>query len=609
MKKLTNLSKKQKIIIGMSFLLVTCYMILLVQVATTLDKYSHREISLNQNSEAIDFNDGWKILIDNNLIDVSLDGFINADKSNTIKLTNKLISDIGYHDKILFCTSNTDMQVFINGQLRYSYSNEEDHYPKYLLRVWHNVELQSADENQLIEIVFTNVDKKINFLKDCYIGTSSSIFKYFLKMNIFEIILSIGLIVAGITLFSERFFGLVVAHNFSKKLFISLVAILIGIWGISGSNLISMMHEGNILNSVFYLCSASLVPLFYLLFIKTIQSKRLDFLLYLSIAISVILNFEILILLIMDSAWINNIIYVNSLLIIIALIIHFFKAQEYYLTSERMKKYYLYFIVSFVLLMLSFVCSSFFGVTRGETISISALVGFFIFFITILSIDYIHSSTIIENEKKLNEKMTTQLVSLAYSQIKPHFLHNTLTSIRYLIKSDPNTAYQLISDFSDYLRTNLNAISTQDLILFKEEIEHIHTYVRIEKVRFGERINVVFLCNCEDFKIPALSIQPLVENAIKHGICKKIEGGTVVVKSYKTNKYYVVEIKDDGVGFNPKELIKDDEHVGLANSIYRLEKMLYATIDVHSSIGIGTHIVIKIPRDRFPLKIRGGGAE
>ena len=96
--------------------------------------------------------------------------------------------------------------------------------------------------------------------------------------------------------------------------------------------------------------------------------------------------------------------------------------------------------------------------------------------------------------------------------------------------------------------TNLSGIN------FASEIGHIQSYISIEKVRFGDRVNVKYDIKVNDFIVPPLSIQPLVENAIKHGICKKAEGGTVWIRSYPTEHYNVVEVQDDGVGFSEEQL-------------------------------------------------------
>ena len=158
---------------------------------------------------------------------------------------------------------------------------------------------------------------------------------------------------------------------------------------------------------------------------------------------------------------------------------------------------------------------------------------------------------------QLNRKLSKQLqdseIQLMMSQIQPHFIYNTLGSIRALIKISPDEAYKMVYDFSNYLRGNIDAIGNQQNILLSEELRHVKSYVNIEKVRFQNQLEVQFDIQEENFYIPPLSVQALVENAIKHGIRKKSGGGCVWIRSYKRGENYIVEVEDNGVGFDLKE--------------------------------------------------------
>ncbi len=173
---------------------------------------------------------------------------------------------------------------------------------------------------------------------------------------------------------------------------------------------------------------------------------------------------------------------------------------------------------------------------------------------------------------KEEQKNKEAQIKIMLSQIKPHFVYNALSSISTLITIEPEKAQSALDDFTEYLRHNLSSLTETKLIPFEKELRHIETYVSLEKLRFGDRINVVYEIKSTDFYVPTLSIQPIVENAIKHGILKKLEGGTVTLKTFETDKEYVVEIKDDGVGFNPEDLETDEnEHIGLRNIQFRIK--------------------------------------
>ena len=189
---------------------------------------------------------------------------------------------------------------------------------------------------------------------------------------------------------------------------------------------------------------------------------------------------------------------------------------------------------------------------------------------------------------KEEEKNKEAQIKLMLSQIKPHFIYNSLSSISTLIPIDPGRAQGALDDFTEYLRTNLSSLTEVKCVPFSDELKHIRTYVALEKMRFGNRINVVYDIQTTDFDVPPLTIQPLVENAIKHGILKKIEGGTLALKTRETEDRIIVTITDDGVGFQMNDVDFDEnKHFGLNNIRYRLTKMCNAELKVISAIGEG----------------------
>lgn len=227
----------------------------------------------------------------------------------------------------------------------------------------------------------------------------------------------------------------------------------------------------------------------------------------------------------------------------------------------------------------------------------------------------------VEEREELQGKLHDSQLELMMGQIQPHFIFNTLSSIRALVKVDPDTAYNMIYDFSNYLRANVDNVTNLDGIKFSSEVEHIKNYVNIEKVRFGIRLNVEYDIRVNDFIVPPLSIQPLVENAIKHGVTKKVGGGTVWLRSYPDGGYNVVEVEDNGTGITPERLqeIKqsfkqsDDfdyltneknltgngserhKSSGMRNIYLRLTEMANAEFELSSTEGEGTKVIVRFP--------------
>ena len=202
-----------------------------------------------------------------------------------------------------------------------------------------------------------------------------------------------------------------------------------------------------------------------------------------------------------------------------------------------------------------------------------------------------------EVEKSINDTK----VSIMLSQIKPHFLYNMFTTIMVLCDDDPQIAKKALGEFAVYLRGNMDSLSCDRPIPFNQELEHVKKYIYLETLRFGDRLNVEFDINETDFDVPALSLQPLVENAVKYGIGAKMEGGTIKISSFKDDEYYYISIQDDGVGMNVDRIedipIKDDgrTHIGIQNVNRRIKEMSNGSLSISSKLGEGSVVTIKVP--------------
>ena len=197
---------------------------------------------------------------------------------------------------------------------------------------------------------------------------------------------------------------------------------------------------------------------------------------------------------------------------------------------------------------------------------------------------------------KKRRVIAEQRTALMMSQINPHFMYNTLTTIASLCEIEPKAAKALTVEFSSFLRQNLDTLNTVGLIPFEQELRHVGCYLKIEKARFKDNVNVIYSIGSKDFEIPALTVQPLVENAIKHGITKKQGGGTVKISTFRGDGCYVIEIIDDGVGFNCEQKLSDERsHIGINNVRARLKDMCGGKLEIKSMEGVGTRATVTIP--------------
>jgi len=207
------------------------------------------------------------------------------------------------------------------------------------------------------------------------------------------------------------------------------------------------------------------------------------------------------------------------------------------------------------------------------------------------------------NQKELQIKeqeleISESAIATMTSQIQPHFIYNTLSAIKALIRLNPEIAIETVQEFSSYLRTNIDSLSNIKPVSFETELKHVETYLSIENKRFNGKLIVTYDIMETDFELPSLTIQPIVENAVKHGITsKKSTGGKISIATYKTDDKIIITISDDGEGFEATQAPSESEGkgVGLENVKVRLAAIVGGTLEIESEIDKGTKVTITIP--------------
>lgn len=209
--------------------------------------------------------------------------------------------------------------------------------------------------------------------------------------------------------------------------------------------------------------------------------------------------------------------------------------------------------------------------------------------------------------------VTRAEIKALQAQVNPHFLFNSLNAIVSLIRSDPQQARKLLVQLGNYFRQNLNA-SLHDMIPLKQEIAHIQSYLDIQMARFPERLHVEYEIDpeIEIVGIPPLILQPLVENALQHGLRPKDGSGIVTIKAKNKGDYVWIAVKDTGVGIEKERINTLLNHrvtsttgtgIGLFNVHKRLISRfgLDAGLHINSKVGEGTEISVKIPYNLLSL--------
>ncbi len=191
------------------------------------------------------------------------------------------------------------------------------------------------------------------------------------------------------------------------------------------------------------------------------------------------------------------------------------------------------------------------------------------------------------------EENARQRASIMVLQMRPHFIYNTMMSIYYLCRQDPEKAQQVTLDFSSYLRRNFTAIVREESIPFSEELEHTRAYLAVEQVRFGGSLFVAFDTPCTQFRLPPLTLQPIVENAVKHGVDPELSPLHIAVSTREEKKRILITVEDDGPGFGAAD--NDEPHVALNNIRERL-RMMRGELKISQRPGGGTRVTVIVPR-------------
>ena len=190
-------------------------------------------------------------------------------------------------------------------------------------------------------------------------------------------------------------------------------------------------------------------------------------------------------------------------------------------------------------------------------------------------------------------EIANQRANIMVLQMRPHFIYNTMTSIYCLCSQDPEKAQQVVRDFTDYLRKNFNAIASEAPIPFTSELEHTRAYLAVEQVQYPTSLFVEYDTPHTFFRVPPLTLQPIVENCVKHGRDPYAGPLRIAIRTRKTAIGSEVTVSDNGPGFHPAD--DDAPHIALNNIRQRLEIMCGGSLTIMPGDGRGTVVTVTIP--------------
>ena len=627
--------------------------------------FSYRALGSGNNNtdfrrRYITYNDNWTITIDGVSTTGTLPFHLKGGEDHTITLSRTLPSTIASYTAIATRNYHQVMYVKVNGNTIYTYPNNPSDNFTLLSDAWSIINLRPEYADGTLEIILKDPSFKPfdNYIYDIYLGDSNSIIKHISDLSSFPfmtgiILLAIGLFIVGLSLLFRKHIDQ--GPNFA----LALALMLFSVWMMNRARP-AMFSGSNGRIFLLALTSLLLVAPFLFLFVAR-RSEKMRKTAYVGFMSSFLFGIFVVgarSLIKFDAEIVTVVAYAFSFIALILnlVILHerSFGRGSIQLPREERNLNRIEFTT-----LLIFLVTAFIGVVaiRNQLktdINTPMRVVIIIYSLTYLGLILWRVYIVAKEREVVAHKLQESQLELLMGQIQPHYMFNTISSIRTMVKVDPDTAYNMLYDFAKYLRANVDNMSNLEGIKFSNEVENIKSYANIELVRFADKLSIDYKIDADDFLVPALSIQPFVENAIKHGVTKKPGGGTIVLRSYETDDSYVVEIKDNGIGItsaaarklfraaqdtksnseNPMNLAHDavksiignvnllDENgdridlwellaapasideslpekhksAGMSNTIMRLREMADAKIEISSQVNVGTNVRISFPK-------------
>ena len=584
--------KKNNIIAKITLFLVAIIPIIILMVAGL--SFSEYQFN-NDDSHELQ----WYYIEETGRHNIDLPESIPSTKNEYSSIYATFPSDCRDIQTIAILTNNQKMKIFIDNEEIYCYDTDEYRpYGKADPTHFHIVQLPKNLENKTIEIrILSPYDKYSGYFSHIKVGMSDDLIRNIydsympqLLVSMLMLFVNVVIMLMLILFFKSKVDIVKLSYLFLSSFFASLL--LIG-----ESKMINLSYS-NFLTIQLGYASLIVFTIFYALYLyrDCIKEKTR----YIFIGFTFISIIHLILATVLQITNVFDLFessYISSLIVILeigcylgVLINRYIKKHKY----DHLDKYdYGHMIISglfFISVITEIILSSIYI----EYTRIFSPLCF------ILYIGYIYSVTIlkiIDQADKSNEfesKLRETRNYLAQSQMRPHFIFNTLGAIRTMIMTSPQEAYDMTTNFSKYLRANITSVEPREKILFTQELDHIKVYANIEKQRFKDRLNIVYDIKVNNFFIPPLTVEPLVENAVKHGVCKKVNGGTVKVSTYEDDERIYINVEDNGVGFDKKILDTTSKKgsVGLKYIKLRLEEICQGELIIDSKVGKGTRAMI-----------------
>lgn len=517
--------------------------------------------------------------------------------------------DIPKNNEIMMRSKDLYIDMKINGNYVLGPSVDKEHT---IGNVWIGITSNGINTDDIVEIEVNNVYKGINsdairvLLDEMYFGSADGMYKLAFKKNGFDILMGVSILTLGLgELLAALIMIIFKGKNIRRIIYSGGFTCMAGIWIGIRYNLVSLIIPYPILTQSVEIISLELLCLFLTLYLSTYITGKLKKASNINcILIIMWVIFTALLKVVWNTDMYRIFTHTSILSILNILIIMMYLQYEYFVKKNKNVNIIIFFVLPMIIGAVVDCIRLLTNLGDGPIALDKGIIIAGMIQLAILIYEKRNNDAIIEKARILENELIQSRISVMLSQIQPHFLYNSLNTIRYLCTEDPEQAEQAVIDFASFLRGNVDSLSSTGLITFEKELEHVKHYLSLEKIRFGNRVNVVYdIENC-DFMIPPLTIQPIVENAVRYGVTKKEEGGIVTIKTSETEDEYIITVSDNGVGFNVDNIkTKDDKrtHVGIENVRKRLITQCNGSLDIQSIPNEGTTITLKVSKGEVEI--------
>lgn len=506
-------------------------------------------------------------------------------------------------EKIYIYSSNMNIKIFVNDTLCYWGSSDKDD-------PWTELTSPGIDFNDRLRIELKTNDKQLfnacfrKLFNNIYVTTRYDLLLYQFAKNGAHIIACVFCVILGLAIFLSRFsIGRFNEYNTEGLIACAMLLICGGITCFNFYDYITLISKNLVMMKYFDTLAQSFTFIFMTGYVRRYihnsKMKRVSFVLT-NIMVALIVLYSI------SQMFVSDFVRETGKIFewLVAGGIVFGIIQIVFLTMNLTKSTIEERIVfaSVIILAAGISFEMIYYVLTGEYIVKAMLLSLTVFagiqYILITKYFY-ETGREAEKARRLENELTENQIKMMLSQIQPHFLYNALGTIRALCTRNPEEARNAMDHFARYLRANMDSLNERWCIPFKKELEHVNSYLYIEKLRFGDLLNIEYDIQAENFEIPPLTLQTMVENAVKHGLLVKKEGGTVKISTRETADCYEIKVEDTGVGFDASDKKKDDgrSHIGVANTRQRIMGMCNGSLNIASKVGEGTTITILIPKN------------